>query len=100
MILNGKIYNSPIGELLIVADQSSLIGLWFLNQKYFKRGIKEEIDFNSNAIIDKVSFYLDEYFKGKEKAVAYKLINVKKYENPKKLSHFGIDNAPQSFVYV
>lgn len=73
MILNGKIYNSPIGELLIVADQSSLIGLWFLNQKYFKRGIKKEIDFNSNAIIDKVSFYLDEYFKGNKPNLNFKI---------------------------
>ncbi len=73
MILNGKIYNSPIGELLIIADQSSLIGLWFLNQKYFKRGIKEEIDFNSNMIIDKVSFYLDEYFKGNKPNINFKI---------------------------
>ena len=53
---------------------------------------------SSEAGISKKFF--DEYFKGKEKAVAYKLINVIKYEKPKKLSHFGIDNAPQSFVYI
>lgn len=41
-----------------------------------------------------------EYYKGKDKAVAYKLKNVKKYEQTKSLKSFGIEVAPQAFVYV
>lgn len=40
------------------------------------------------------------YYKGKKKAVAYRLCNVKTYERPKNLSEFGINYAPQSFIYL
>ncbi len=45
------------------------------------------------------NFY-EKYYAGKEKAVAYKLGKVKKYFKPKLLSDFGLNFAPQSFVYV
>jgi len=48
--------------------------------------------------IDK-SFF-DHYYENREQAVAYKLKNVVKYETPKELKEYGIDNAPQSFQYV
>lgn len=44
--------------------------------------------------------YFDSYYKGKAKAVAYKLSNIIEYEHPKELSEYGIDNAPQSFIYL
>ena len=40
------------------------------------------------------------YYEGKDKAVAYKLRKVRKYEEPKPLSEFGIRYAPQSFMYL
>lgn len=48
--------------------------------------------------INKKDFY--DYFVGKDIAHAYKLVDVEKYSNPKNLNEFGIDRAPQSFVYV
>ena len=42
----------------------------------------------------------DEYFKNKNIAVAYKLGEVKVYETPKKLTEFGLNHAPQSYVYL
>lgn len=50
------------------------------------------------AGIDK-EFY-DSYFGDREEAVAYKLINIKSYENPKTLKDFGISVAPQSYQYI
>ncbi|MEA4848952.1 MAG: hypothetical protein VB106_17095 [Clostridiaceae bacterium] len=44
-------------------------------------------------------FYMS-YYKDKEKAVAYKLRRVKKYKDPKPLSAYGLQYAPQSFVYL
>lgn len=44
--------------------------------------------------------FFDSYYENKEKAVAFKLTNVKKYRTPKKLSSYGIKNAPQSFMYI
>lgn len=45
------------------------------------------------------SFFL-EYYKGKSKAVAYRLVNVEVYDKPKSLSELGIKCAPQSFIYL
>jgi len=44
--------------------------------------------------------FFDTYFKGKTKAVAYKLGKIKKYEKPLRLSELGIKSAPQSFIYL
>lgn len=44
--------------------------------------------------------FFDSYYKNRDIAVAFKLSNVKKYKTPKKLSSYGIKNAPQSFVYI
>ncbi len=44
--------------------------------------------------------FFDRYFEGKEKAVAYHLGKITKYSRPKTLSDYGINFAPQSFVYV
>lgn len=44
--------------------------------------------------------FFDKYFDGREVAYAYKLGEIKVYEQPKTLLDFGIKAAPQSFVYV
>lgn len=44
--------------------------------------------------------FFDKYYENREKAVAYKLTNIIKYDLPKELSSYGIKYAPQSFVYV
>lgn len=53
---------------------------------------------HKGAGIDKVFF--DSYYENREIAVAYKLINVKKYKEPKTLSELGIKTAPQSYQYI
>lgn len=58
--------------------------IWEKTQKY--SGINSE-------------FY-HKYFKNRTKAVAYKLTDIRKYNEPKELSSYGIKSAPQSFVYV
>ena len=44
--------------------------------------------------------FFDSYFKGKKTAIAYQLGKVIEYENSKPLSDFGINYAPQSFIYI
>ena len=46
------------------------------------------------------SDFFFKYYEGRSKAVAYKLINLKIFEEPKELKDYGIKAAPQSFVYV
>lgn len=41
-----------------------------------------------------------EYFRGCKRAYAYKLGQATKYEKTKLLSDIGIEQAPQSFVYL
>ena len=50
------------------------------------------------AGIDKGFF--DEYYSGKNHAVAYMLGHISKFQNPLPLSSFGIKTPPQSYVYV
>lgn len=40
------------------------------------------------------------YYKGKKKAVAYRLRNVEAYEQPRPLAEYGIQYPPQSFIYL
>lgn len=58
--------------------------LWNLTKKY--SGINKK-------------FY-DEYYDGKETAVAYKLGQIVEYKKPKKLNDIGVKVAPQSFMYI
>lgn len=44
--------------------------------------------------------YFEQYYEGREKAVAYKLSNIIKYSKPKELENYGLKAAPQSFVYI
>ena len=44
--------------------------------------------------------FYDKYYQNKEFAVAYRLGDVRKYKKPLTLDDFGINFAPQSFVYV
>lgn len=45
------------------------------------------------------SFYR-KYYKGKKKAVAYRLKNVSKYDRPLSLNDIGVACAPQSYRYI
>jgi len=44
--------------------------------------------------------FYDSYYEGKNRAIAYKLGHINKYEIAFSLSDFGIRSAPQSFVYL
>ena len=59
-------YNSPLGRILLAADEIGLTGLWFEGQKYFalyldKAHVEREI-----PLFKKVKRWLDIYFSGKE----------------------------------
>ena len=84
-----KIYiysTAPVMKVVAEADvdeiiEDDILTVWNLTKKH------AGISYN---------FYR-RYFKGKKKAVAYKLTRIVPYENPRKLSDFGISYAPHSF---
>lgn len=41
-----------------------------------------------------------EYYNGYNTAIAYALGNIHKFERPRTLDEYGINRAPQSFVYI
>lgn len=46
------------------------------------------------------SRFFNEYYEGRDKAIAYELSDVVKYNEPKELKNYGLKIAPQSFAYI
>ena len=59
-------YRSPIGDMLLAADEIGLTGLWFEGQKYFARQLEEKQEEREIPLFKKVKQWLDIYFSGKE----------------------------------
>lgn len=59
-------YDSPLGGILLAADEIGLTGLWFEGQKYFARDLSgERVDQETPALTE-ARRWLDIYFTGKE----------------------------------
>lgn len=59
-------YQSPLGEIMIAADEKGLTGLWFVGQKYFGLYLDKENEEKEVQIIKDAKKWLDIYFSGKE----------------------------------
>lgn len=59
-------YDSPLGGILLAADDVGLTGLWFDGQKYFARGLSNERIAQETPILTEAKRWLDIYFTGKE----------------------------------
>ncbi|MDR0571135.1 MAG: ASCH domain-containing protein [Clostridiales Family XIII bacterium] len=44
--------------------------------------------------------FFQAYYKGKKKAIAYKLGELELFDEPKRLEDYGVRYAPQSFAYL
>ena len=60
-----QIYTSPLGEMSLVADETGLVGAWFLEQKYFELGLEKTTMPVENDILKRTCLLLDDYFSGK-----------------------------------
>ena len=58
-------YRSPIGNILLAADEIGLTGLWFEGQKYFALYLDKEHEERELPIFEKAKEWLDIYFSGK-----------------------------------
>ena len=59
-------YASPVGGILIAADEQGLTGLWFDNQKYFADTLPKDAVAQSTSILADAARWLDIYFSGQE----------------------------------
>ena len=59
-------YDSPLGGILLAADEPGLTGLWFDGQKFFARDLPAERVEQNTPALSEVKRWLDIYFAGKE----------------------------------
>ncbi len=59
-------YLSPLGNILLAADDIGLTGLWFEGQKYFALYLEKEHEEKELAIFETAKRWLTIYFSGKE----------------------------------
>lgn len=66
-------YASPLGNLLLAADDMGLTGLWFEGQKYFALGLDKEQKETEIPFFENIRQWLDLYFSGKNPAFSVPL---------------------------
>ena len=59
-------YTSPVGNMLLAADEIGLTGLWFEGQKYFASTLPSEHTQKETEILTRAKEWLDIYFSGEE----------------------------------
>lgn len=59
-------YETPLGEILLAADQDGLTGLWFSGQKYYASRLDPEPEEKDLPVFDETRRWLEVYFAGKK----------------------------------
>ena len=59
-------YSSPLGGILLAADETGLTGLWFDGEKYFADNLPDEHAEMETPILAETKRWLDIYFTGQE----------------------------------
>ncbi len=57
-------YSSPIGKILLCADETSLLGLWFYDQKNFASILNDNYVNHESKLLKDTKFWLENYFNG------------------------------------
>lgn len=69
MTLQKIYYASPIGNLSLVADDQGLIGVWFLGQEHFERGLDTTVRIGTSPCLERTVDWLERYFAGDQPRV-------------------------------
>ena len=59
-------YESPLGGLLLAADDVGLTGLWFDGEKYYALHLAREHEMRQTAVHEQTAAWLDVYFSGRD----------------------------------
>ncbi len=59
-------YQSPVGGILLAADETGLTGLWFDGEKYFAKNLDPKHEEKDVPVFEQVKHWLDIYFSGRE----------------------------------
>lgn len=60
-----SLYNSPVGGILLAADEIGVVGVWFEGEKYYAYCLDTENEPKETPIIKELKRWLDIYFQGK-----------------------------------
>lgn len=63
-MLYSREYQSPIGALTLVCDETALIGVWLQGQKHFLAGISKPVLQRETEVLLQTKTWLDQYFHG------------------------------------
>lgn len=66
-------YSSPIGNILLAADDIGLTGLWFEGQKYFAHCLDRTAEVRELSLFEKAKRWLDIYFSGRDPDISVPL---------------------------
>lgn len=59
-------YHSPLGDILLAADETGLTGLWFDGAKYYANGLDPKHQETDTPVLAQTKEWLTFYFSGKE----------------------------------
>lgn len=59
-------YSSPLGKILLAADEEGLTGLWFEDQKYYACHLAKKCEEKEVSVFARAKQWLDIYFSGQE----------------------------------
>ena len=59
-------YDSPLGKILLAADEEGMTGVWFEAQRYFAAKLPPENDEGTMPVLGDACRWLDVYFSGRE----------------------------------
>ena len=59
-------YDSPLGKILLAADEEGMTGVWFETQKYFAAKLPPENEEGTTPVLGDACRWLDVYFSGRE----------------------------------
>lgn len=61
-----SLYQSPVGEILLAADDIDVVGIWFKDEKYYAYCLDKGNEPKETPVIIELKKWLDIYFQGKE----------------------------------
>ena len=59
-------YDSPLGKILLAADEEGMTGVWFETQRYFAAKLPPEHEEGTMPVLGDACRWLDVYFSGRE----------------------------------
>ncbi|MEE1411870.1 MAG: methylated-DNA--[protein]-cysteine S-methyltransferase [Bulleidia sp.] len=68
-----RYYDSPIGKIVMIANENAITGIYFENQRYFPENIQDSCIEQETVILHNCAQWLNDYFQGNTSVFPYPL---------------------------